>query len=163
MGLFWTTKSDGAFRCVRLTNRYAIKTPYVFKVRYLFQLWQRKQKPMSFLWWYREWWSLFYEGCKNNEQEALRWKQIGAQEVNGVSLCPVLRSQRWGLLVVMPKAGPLGRAVSLEEDMTAIGLIGKSQDTGRESTYGVLAGKVVIVDYGWWIRLRSVVPSGRTL
>lgn len=118
---------------------------------------------MSFLWWYREWGSLFYEGCKHNQQEALRWKQIGTQEVNGLSLCPVLRSQRWGLLVVMPKAGPLGRAVSLEEDMTAIGLIGKSQDTGKESTYGVLAGKVVIVDYGWWIRLRSVVPSGRTL
>jgi hypothetical protein len=63
----------------------------------------------------------------------------------------------------MPKAGPLGRAVSLEEDMTAIGLIGKSQDTGKESTYGVLAGDVVIVDYGWWIRLPSVVPTRRTL
>jgi hypothetical protein len=51
----------------------------------------------------------------------------------------------------------------LEEDMTAIGLIGKSQDTGKESTYGVLAGDVVIVDYGWWIRLPSVVPTRRTL
>jgi hypothetical protein len=48
----------------------------------------------------------------------------------------------------MCRAAPLGRPVSMEEDMTAIGLIGK----GRESTFGIIADKVVIVDYGWWIR-----------
>ncbi|MGB9121202.1 MAG: hypothetical protein WCE73_11325 [Candidatus Angelobacter sp.] len=52
----------------------------------------------------------------------------------------------------MRRAAPLGRPVSMEEDMTAIGLIGKSQDTGRESTFGIIADKVVIVDYRWWIR-----------
>src|ERR1700684_4557441 len=100
MGLFWTTKSDGAFRCVRLTNRLAIKTPYVFKIRYLFQLWRREQRPISPLWWSRQWWELFYEGRMHNQQEARRWKEHGPQEINGVSLCPVLCSQRWGLWVV---------------------------------------------------------------
>jgi len=156
MGILWTTRSDGAFRCVRLAERLAIKTPYVFKVRYLCQLWQRQQKPMSPLWWFRQWWDLFYEGCKHNQQEARRWKQIGAQEVNKVGLCPALRSQRWGLLVVMPRAAPLGRHVSIDEDMTAAHLIDRRQDTGKESTFGILNSKVVIVDYGWWIRPRTV-------
>jgi hypothetical protein len=154
MGLLWTARQDGAFRCVRLTSRFAIKTPYIFKIRYLYLLWQRAQRPISASWWCREWRSLFYEGCKHNQQEGLRWKQQGAQEINGVSLCPVLHSQRWGLFVVMLRAAPLGRTVSLEEDMAAIQLIGKSQDSGKQSTYGIVAGKVVIVDYGWWIRPR---------
>ena len=59
-----------------------------------------------------------------------------------------------GTFCVMLRAAPLGRTVSLEEDMTAIHLIGKSQDSGKQSTCGILAGKVVIVDYGWWIRPR---------
>jgi hypothetical protein len=154
--MLWETKSDGAFRRVRLTARLAIKTPYVFKFKYLFQLWRRAQSPISLSWWLREWRELFYEGCKHNQQEARRWKQIGTQEVNGVSLCPVLYSQRWGLLVIMRRAAPLGRPVSMDEDMTAIGLIGKAQDTGRESTFGIIADKIVIVDYGWWIRTSTL-------
>jgi hypothetical protein len=50
----------------------------------------------------------------------------------------------------MRKAAPLGRPVSIPEDMAAINLIGMSQDTGRESTFGILDGQVVVVDYGWW-------------
>lgn len=154
--MLWETKSDGAFRRVRLTAGLAIKTPYVFKFKYLFQLWRRAQSPIALSWWLREWRELFYEGCKHNQQEARRWKQIGTREVNGVSLCPVLYSQRWGLLVIMRRAAPLGRPVSMDEDMTAIGLIGKAQDTGRESTFGIIADKIVIVDYGWWIRTSTL-------
>ena len=152
--MLWETRTDGAFRCVRLTAGLAVKTPYVSRFKYLFQLWRRARSPISVSWWLREWWELFYEGCKHNQQEVSRWTQIGAREVNGVSLCPVRYSLRWGLLVVMLRAAPLGRPVSLQEDMTAFGLIGKSQDTGKQSTFGVIAGKVVIVDYGWWIRPR---------
>jgi hypothetical protein len=148
MGILWTTKSDGAFRCVRLTERLAIKTPYVFKVRYLCQLGQRQQKPTSPLWWFRQWWACFTKAANITSRKRRRWKRIGAQEVNKVTLCPVLRSQRWGLLVVMPRAAPLGRHVSIDEDMTAAHLIDKRQDTGKESTFGILDGKVVIVDYG---------------
>jgi hypothetical protein len=134
-----------------LTDALVFKTPYVFKLRYLSQLWQRAHKPLSLSWWLRQWWELFYEGCKHNQQEASRWKEIGSQEIAGVSLCPVLRSLRWGLLIVMPRAAPLGRSVSLEEDMAAGSLIGKFQDTGKQSTFGILAGKIVVVDYGWWV------------
>ena len=154
--MLWETKSDGAFRRVRLTARLAIKTPYVFKLNYLFQLWRRAHRPISLSWWLKEWWELFYEGCKHNQQEAHRWKQIGTEEVNGISLCPVLYSERWGLLVIMRRACPLGRPVSMEEDMTAIRLIGKPQDTGKETTFGIIADKVVIVDYGWWRRTSAV-------
>jgi hypothetical protein len=149
------TKNDGLFRRVRLMGDLAFKTPYVFKFKYLFRLW-KVRRPTSLSWWFMEWWDLFYEGCKHNQQEGRRWKEIGEQEQNGISLCPVRFSQRWGWLLVMPRAGPLGRPVSLEEDMTAIYLIGRSQDTGKESTYRIISGKVAIVDYGWWMRPRRL-------
>jgi len=148
--MLWEIKSDGSSRRVHLTEHLAIKTPYVFKFRDLFQLWRGMGRPMSPLWWPTQWWKRFYEGCKHNQQEARRWKERGSRQIGGISLCPVLCSQRWGLLVVMRKAAPLGRPVSIEEDMAAINLIGMSQDTGRESTFGILDGKVVVVDYGWW-------------
>jgi hypothetical protein len=136
--MLWETKSDGAFRRVRLTSALVFKTPYVFKFRYLFQLWQRAHKPISPSWWFREWWELFYEGCQHNQQEARRWKEMGAREISTVSLCPVRCSQRWGLLVIMSRAGPLGRPVSLEEDMAAIHLIGRSRIQARRVPSGSL-------------------------
>lgn len=61
-----------------------------------------------------------------------------------------------GTLGCHAQSRAIGATCGLQEDMTAIGLIGKSQDTGKESTYGILAGKMVIVDYGWWIRPQTV-------
>lgn len=78
---------------------------------------------------------------------------MGTQEINGVSLCPVLYHLPLGLLVVMTKAEPLGRSPTFpEEDFAAKALIGRSQDTGKPDTFGIINGKVVVVDYGWWVR-----------
>ena len=53
----------------------------------------------------------------------------------------------------MTKADPLppGYSVSIIEDLAAGTLIGRNQDTGKPDTYGIVAGDLVIVDYGWWV------------
>jgi hypothetical protein len=150
--MLWKTKTDGAYRCVRLIDGVAIKTPYLFKFEDLAFLWEKDGRPKSIRWLKNWWWELFRTGCKHNEQEARQWGKLGAQEINGVRLCRVRRCLPWGLAVVMDKAEPLGRPVRFpEEDFAARTLIGRAQDLNKESTFGIVAGNVVIVDYGWWV------------
>jgi hypothetical protein len=150
--MLWETNTNGGYRCVRFIDGLAFKTPYLFKYTDLIFYWNRAGRPKSFLWWLREWWNVFFRGCKHNEQEVRRWREKGTQEISGIRLCPVRFRLPFGLLVVMTKAGPLGRSVSLEEDMAAGSLIGKFQDTGKPDTFGLINGNVVVVDYGWWVK-----------
>jgi hypothetical protein len=163
--MLWKTTTKGAFRCVRLIDGLALKSPYVFKYTDLVFHWKLAGKPKSILWLLKDWWwDLFYAGCKHNQQEVRRWQQIGPQEINGVRLCPVQFHLPFGLLVVMTKADPLpeGRTVSITEDVAAAALMRRHQDTGKPDTYGFINGNLVVVDYGWWVRPRKntgVSPS----
>jgi hypothetical protein len=153
--MLWKTNSRGAFRCVRLIDGLAFKTPYVFKYTDLVFHWKRAGKPKSIRWLLKDWWwDLFHAGCKHSQQEFRRWQQIREREINGVSLCPVRFHLPFGLLVVMTKADPLphGQSVSIVEDLAAAALISRNQDTGKPDTYGLINGNLVVVDYGWWIR-----------
>jgi hypothetical protein len=148
--MLWKTISDGASRRVRLVDGLAFKTLYLFKYSDLIFWWDKAGRPKSIRWLLKDWWwDLFHTGCKHNEQEVRRWQELGGQEIKGVRLCPVRFYLPWGLLVVMTRADPLGRSVSLEEDNAARWLIGMSRDTGRPDTFGFINGKLVVVDYGW--------------
>jgi hypothetical protein len=149
--MLWKTNRNGAYRCVRLIDGLAVKTPHLFKYEDLVFYWQKAGRPKSPLWWFRQWWSVLYRGCKHNEQEVRRWCEMGTREINDVRLCPIRYHLRYGLLVVMTKAEPLNRTVSMTEDMAAGALIGKFQDTGKPDTFGLVNGRVVVVDYGWWV------------
>ena len=149
--MLWKTNSDGATRRVRLIDGLAFKTPYLFKYEDLIFWWDKAGRPKSIRLLLKNWWwELFHTGCKHNAQEVRRWQELGAREISGVSLCPVRFYLPWGLLVVMTRAEPLGRKVSLEEDHAARQLIGRSMDTGKTDTFGIIVGRVVVVDYGWW-------------
>ena len=52
----------------------------------------------------------------------------------------------------MTKADPLGRGVSLEEDMAAGSLTGNFQDTGKPDTFELINGNVGVADYEWWVK-----------
>jgi hypothetical protein len=160
--MLWKIKVGGAFRCVRLIDGLALKTPYVFKYTDLVFHWKKAGKPKSIRWLLKDWWwDLFRAGCKHSQQEVRRWQQMGAQEINGVRLCPVRFHLRCGLLVVMTKADPLpqGRSVSIIEDLAAAALIGRNQDTGKPDSYGLINGHLVVVDYGWWVQPRRTTGS----
>jgi len=151
--MLWTTNTNGRYRCVRFVNGLAFKTPYLFRCADLMFDWRRVGRPYSLRWWLREWCDRFQGALKHNQQEVRRWQEMGTREINGVSLCPVLYHLPLGLLVIMLKAEPLGRSPTFpEEDFAAGALIGRSQDTGKPDTFGIINGKVVVVDYGWWVR-----------
>lgn len=151
--MLWRTTTNGAYRCVRFIDGFALKTPYLFKYADLIANWRISGKPKSLRWWLSEWWNLFYSGLKHNQQEVRRWEEKGTQEISGVSLCPIRFHLPLGLLVVMTKADPLGRSPTFpDEDFAAFHLIGKWQDTGKPETFGIINGKVVVVDYGYWVR-----------
>ena len=147
--------TTGRSRFVLLADGLAFKTPYLFKYSDLIEQWRlarRAGKRRSIEWLFKEWWlGLFRLGCEHNKQEVRRWQQMGTQEVNGVGLCRIRKFLPWGLLVIMDRADPLGRTVSLEEDNAARILIGMNRDTGKPDTFGFVNGNVVVVDYGWWI------------
>ena len=100
-----------------------------------------------------------------NEREVktwLEWHRNGEQKISGVGLCPIRFYLRHGFLVVMSRADkvPAGRVdvshdflpngfVSDAEMRAATLLIGRDQDTSKPSTYGLIEGKLVVVDYGW--------------
>jgi hypothetical protein len=137
-------------------NGLAFKAPYLFRCSDLVIDWRKTGRPKSMLWWLKEWRDRFHGARMHNQQEVRRWKEMGTQEIGGVSLCPVRFHLPLGLLVVMTKAEPLGRSPSFpEEDYAAFHLIGKWQDTGKPDTFGIINGRVVVVDYGWWVRKAS--------
>jgi hypothetical protein len=92
----------------------------------------------------------------------LEWHRKGEQKISGVGLCPIRFYLPHGLLVVMRRADevPAGRVdvrqdvlsngfVSSEEMRAAALVMGRNQDTSKPSTYGLIDGALVIVDYGW--------------
>lgn len=100
-----------------------------------------------------------------NEREVqtwLEWRRNGEQKISGVGLCPIRFHLPYGLLVVMKRADnlPVGR-VDVSQDFMSDGfvsdaemraaslLIGRNQDTSKSSTYGLIDGNLVVVDYGW--------------
>ena len=166
--LLWETKNNGLFRVVRLTRRYAFKTPRVLEFYGLNLEWQRFGTPgskPSALWLVRAWFKLFGQSRLVNAEEARtyqEWKHRGAPRIAGVALCPVLCNLPWGLLNVMPRAAevPLNRinlnqdpfsngAVSSEEMSAAVHLTGRNSDTHKPDTFGLINGELVVVDYGW--------------
>lgn len=171
--MLWKTRANGLFRCVRLTRRFAFKTPYVLNWRQLKNDWRLFGKPKSVSWLLRTWCKLFRENCMSNDAELRRWQewsQSGAQKVSGVGLCPILFYLPLGLLVVMRRADPVpeGRVskqqdpmsngvASFEEMQAAALLMGKNADTGKPDTYGLIDGGLVVVDYG------SFVPKTKNL
>jgi hypothetical protein len=157
--MLWTTNTSGAYRCVRLIDGLALKTPHLCKYSDLKFHWERAGKPSSPSWWFKTWWNGFYGGLKHNQQEVRRWHEVGTREIDGVSLCPIRFHLTLGLLVIMTKADPLGRRPTFPaEDYAAFHLIGSWRDTGKPDTFGIINGKVVVVDYGWWVQKPAVIP-----
>jgi hypothetical protein len=155
----WTTNTSGAYRCVRLIDGIALKAPYLLKYSDLNFHAGRARKIGSLSCWLKGWWDRFYRGLKHNQQEVRRWRELGAREIDGVSLCPIRFHLPLGLLVVMARALPLGRPPTFpKEDQAAFHLIGRWQDTGKEDTFGIINGKVVVVDYGWWVPKPGGIP-----
>jgi hypothetical protein len=165
--MLWETKSDGLFRVVRLTRRFAFKTPHILNRRQLKSDWRSLRisgKP-SIAWRWKTWCKLFRENRTVNESEVqtwLEWHRKGEQKISGVGLCPIRLYLPHGLLVVMRRADevPAGRVdvrqdvpsngfVSSEEMRAAALVMGRNQDTSKPSTYGLIDGALVIVDYGW--------------
>ena len=166
--MLWETKSDGLFRVVRLTRHHAFKTPHLLNRKQLNNDWRLLGTPgekPSIAWLWNTWCKLFRENCSVNEREAnrwLEWHRDGEQTISGVGLCPIRFYLPHGLLVVMRRADnvPAGRVdmnqdflsngfVSSEEMRAAALLIGRDQDTSKPSTYGLINGQLVVVDYGF--------------
>ena len=166
--MLWETKSGGLFRVVRLTRHLAFKTPHILNRKQLKNDWKLLGKPgakPSITWLWKTWCKLFRENCSVNEREVqtwLAWHRDGEQKINGVGLCPILYYLPHGLLVVMRRAEnvPVGRVdvkgdflsngfVSFEEMRAAALLIGRDQDTSKPDSYGLINGRVVVVDYGF--------------
>lgn len=165
--MLWETKSDGLFRVVRLTRHFAFKTPHFLNRRQLKNDWKLLRIPgkPSIAWRWKTWRKLFRENCAMNQQEVqtwLEWHRNGEQKISGVGLCPIRFYLPYGFLVVMSRADnvPAGRVdvshdflsngfVSDAETRAASLLIGRNQDTTKPSTYGLIDGKLVVVDYGW--------------
>jgi hypothetical protein len=163
--MLWETKSDGLFRVVRLTRRFAFKTPHILNRRQLKNDWKLLGTPgakPSIAWRWRTWRKLFRENCSMNEREVqtwLEWHRNGEQKISGVGLCPIRYYLPLGLLVVMKRADkvPAGRVdvshdflsngfVSDAEVRAASLLIGRNQDTSKPNTYGLINGHLVVVD-----------------
>ena len=100
-----------------------------------------------------------------NEREVqtwLKWHRNGEQKISRVGLCPIRFYLPFGLLVVMKRANevPAGRVdssndflsngfVTDAEARAASLLIGRNQDTSKPSTFGLIDGELVVVDYGF--------------
>jgi hypothetical protein len=168
--MLWETKADGLFRVVRLTRRFAFKTPHLLNCMQLKNDWRLLGAPgakPSIAWRWRTWCKLFRENCSVNEREVrtwLEWHTNGEQRISGVGLCPIRFYLPHGFLVVMSRADtvPAGRVdvsqdmlsngfVRFEEMQAAAQLIGRNQDTSKPSTYGLINGRLVVVDYGFVI------------
>ncbi len=164
----WETKNNGLFRVVRLTGRFAFKTPRILEFRGLKLEWQYYGSPPltpSILWQVKAWFKLFRQSRLVNAEEARtyqEWQRNGAPRIAGVALCPILFHLPWGLLNVMPRAAAVppdrinlsrdpfsNGAVSSEEMSAAAHLMGRNSDTHKRDTFGLVKGELVIVDYGW--------------
>jgi hypothetical protein len=166
--MLWETKTNGNFRIVRLTRRFAFKTPRILDRRGLDGEWRRFGNPAekpSIAWLWRTWLKLFRQNRVVNEEELRtyeEWERKGSQKVGGIGLCPILFHLPWGLLNVMPRAAPVppdrvnkeqdflsNGAVSFAEMNAAGILMGRHADTGKTDTFGFVNGQLVIIDYGW--------------
>jgi hypothetical protein len=166
--MLWQTKSDGLFRVVRLTHHFAFKTPHILNRKQLKSDWRQVGTPgvkPSLAWRWKTWCKLFRENCSVSENEVQTWSEWhrnGEQKISGVGLCPIRFYLPHGFLVVMRRADkvPAGRVdvsqdvgsngfVSSEEMRAAELLMGKKQDIRKPSTYGLIDGQLVVVDYGW--------------
>ena len=164
----WETKNNGNFRVVRLTRRFAFKTPRILEFNGLKFEWRQQGNLVSkppVVWQLKTWFKLFRQNRLVNEDEARtyrEWQRNGAHKIAGVGLCPILFHLPWGLLNVMPKADrvPEDRVnrnqdpfsngvVSCEEMNAAAILMGKNSDTGKADTYSLINGDLMLVDYGW--------------
>jgi hypothetical protein len=166
--MLWETKNNGNFRVVRLTHRFAFKTPRILEFKGIDAEWKQCGNPASkpsIAWLLRAWLKLFRQNRLVNDEEFRKyreWQQKGAERVSGVGLCPILFRLPWGLLNVMPRAAPVpldrlnkdqdflsNGAVSFEEMNAASVLMGRNADTGKVDTFGFVNSELVIVDYGW--------------
>jgi hypothetical protein len=167
--MLWVTKNNGNFRVVRLTRRFAFKTPRLLEFRGLNGEWKQQcghsaSKP-TIGWLWRTWLELFRQNRLVNEEEVRtykEWQRRGSQRAYGVGLCPILFHLPWGFLNVMPRAAPVpldrvnrshdpfsNGAVSSEEMNAAGFLMGRNLDTSKVDTFGLVNGELVVVDYGW--------------
>lgn len=129
----------GTFRRVFLSGRYAVKVP---RLRH------------------------FLAGCRCNRWEREIW-QLWRPIFGWQNICPVLASDPWGLVIVMPRAE---QPVMFEDVKKATPdccpefvVETKCEDFGR------VAGSVVALDYGLWDaeevakhreKFRKLVPHG---
>src|SRR4051812_35459034 len=92
--MLWTTKNNGNFRVVRLTRRFAFKTPRILEFKGLDFEWKHQKNPpsrRSFAWTLKTWLKLFRQNWLVNLEEFRtyrEWQSRGAQRVNGVGLWP---------------------------------------------------------------------------
>jgi hypothetical protein len=93
-------------------------------------------------------WRVFLEGMIANLQE----RELSRRYSNEEKLCPVIWADPLGLAVVMPFARPM-----TDEEWEPFDVIGFCDlqngsslpiECGKRDTYGVIAGRVVAVDYG---------------
>lgn len=110
----------GITRTVFLVGRYAIKVPS-----------------------WRMGWRFFLRGLLANMQE----REFGRAGWDG--LCPVLYGNRYGFVIVMPRADPI------ERDMTDVeydDLLARREYElpveRKTDSFGMLNGQIVAVDYG---------------
>jgi hypothetical protein len=94
--MLWETKDNGNFRVVRLTRRFAFKTPRILEFRGLDAEWKQYGNPASkpsIAWLLRAWLKLFRQNRSVNDEEFRtyrEWQEKGAEKVSGVGLCPIL-------------------------------------------------------------------------
>lgn len=108
------------------------------------------------------------DGRMSNLEELKLWKRTGSTEIGGVSLCPIKFSLPFGLLIVMPEAKPFtwdewkamdfrDRYDNFTQPATALGV----DDTIKPDTFGRLNGKIVVLDYGWWVSEEAIAEMKR--
>lgn len=101
-----------------------------------------------------------FKHCRRcNLLEVSRWKEFGSKEFNGVSLCPVRFYLPFGILLVMPEAEHFSpeewsKITEYEKNIRFYGpaqSLGVMEDYGCRTSYGKLNGKIVVIDYGFYI------------
>jgi hypothetical protein len=164
----WETRNNGNFRVVRLTRRFALKTPRILEFIRLKCKWRQYGNPASkpsIAWRLNTWFKLFRQNRLVNEEETRtyqEWQRKGAHKIAGLGLCPILFHFPRGFSNVMPRAAPVppdrvnkdqdplsNGAVTFAEMKAAAILMGRNSDTCKADTFGFVSGELVVVDYGW--------------
>lgn len=115
---------SGSTRTVLLTKKYAFKFPTFHS------------------------WESFLKGLTGNLQER-KWKGV----TDDYHLCPLLYSNRFGLLNIMPRCTPIKNRGLYIIELTRICIMSPAAEEfyrrdAKPNNFGILHGRMVKLDYG---------------